>query len=76
MRCPAMPEAPSTKNLNLLHRLVLAALEGQLHILGGLDLLDRAGDVQALGVVGGVGLVGLRLDLPLDEELMWLMWLY
>lgn len=49
---------------------MLAALEGQLDVLGGLDLGDGALHVEPLGVVGGVGLVGLRLDLPLDEELV------
>lgn len=49
---------------------MLAALEGQLHVLGGLDLLHRAGHVQAGRVVGGVGLVGLGLDVALHHELV------
>ena len=47
---------------------MLAALEGELHVLGGLDLLHGAGDVQSLGVVGGVGLVRLGPHVALDEE--------
>lgn len=49
---------------------MLAALEGQLHVLGGLDLGDGALDVEPLGVVGGVGLVGLGLHLAVDDELV------
>lgn len=49
---------------------MLAALEGQLHVLGGLDLGDGALHVEPLGVVGGVGLVGLGLHLAVDDELV------
>lgn len=49
---------------------MLAALQGQLHVLGGLDLGDGALDVEPLGVVGGVGLVGLGLHLAVDDELV------
>ena len=49
---------------------MLAALEGQLHVLGGLDLGDGALDVEALGVVRGVGLVRLGLDVALHHELV------
>ena len=49
---------------------MLAALEGQLHVLCGLDLGDGAGHVEPLGVVGGVGLVGLGLHLAVDDELV------
>ena len=49
---------------------MLAALECQLHVLGGLDLGDGALHVEPLGVVGGVGLVGLGLHLAVDDELV------
>ena len=49
---------------------MLAALERQLHVLGGLDLGDGALHVEPLGVVGGVGLVGLGLNLAVDDELV------
>ena len=49
---------------------MLAALECQLHVLGGLDLGDGALHVEPLGVVGGVGLVCLGLDLAVDDELV------
>lgn len=49
---------------------MLAALERQLHVLGGLDLGDGALHVEPLGVVGGVGLVGLGLHLAVDDELV------
>ena len=49
---------------------MLAGLEGQLHVLGGLDLGDGALHVEPLGVVGGVGLVGLGLHLAVDDELV------
>ena len=49
---------------------MLAALQGQLHVLGGLDLGDGARHVEPLGVVGGVGLVGLGLHLAVDDELV------
>ena len=49
---------------------MLAALERQLHVLGGLDLGDGALNVEPLGVVGGVGLVGLGLNLAVDDELV------
>ena len=49
---------------------MLAALQGQLHVLGGLDLGDGARNVEPLGVVGGVGLVGLGLHLAVHDELV------
>ena len=49
---------------------MLAALQGQLHVLGGLDLGDGALHVEPLGVVGGVGLVGLGLHLAVHDELV------
>ena len=49
---------------------MLAALECQLHVLGGLDLGDGALHVEPLGVVGGVGLVGLGLHLAVHDELV------
>lgn len=49
---------------------MLAALERQLHVLGGLDLGDGAGHVETLRVVGGVGLVGLGLHLAVHDELV------
>ena len=49
---------------------MLAALERQLHVLGGLDLGDGARHVEPLGVVGGVGLVGLGLHLAVHDELV------
>ena len=49
---------------------MLAALERQLHVLGGLDLGDGALHVEPLGVVGGVGLVCLGLHLAVDDELV------
>lgn len=49
---------------------MLAALQGQLHVLGGLDLGDGALHVEPLGVVGGVGLVGLCLHLAVHDELV------
>lgn len=49
---------------------MLAALQGQLHILGGLDLGNGALHVEPLGVVGGIGLVGLGLDLAVHDELV------
>ena len=49
---------------------MLAALQGQLHILGGLDLGDGSGHVEPLGVVRGVGLVGLGLHLAVHDELV------
>ena len=49
---------------------MLAALERQLHVLGGLDLGDGALHVEPLGVVGGVGLVGLGLNLAVHDELV------
>ena len=65
-------EAPGAgdEDAHPLHRLVLAALECQLHVLGGLDLGDGALHVEPLGVVGGVGLVGLGLHLAVDDELV------
>lgn len=47
---------------------MLAALESQLHVLGGLDLLHGAGNIKSLGIMGGVGLVSLGLHITLDEE--------
>lgn len=67
---PTKPLAPVTRTRTLLHRLVLAALECQLHVLGGLDLGDGARNVETLRVVGGVGLVGLGLHLAVDDELV------
>lgn len=49
---------------------MLAALQGQLHVLGGLDLGDGALHVEPLGVVARVGLVGLGLHLAVDDELV------
>lgn len=49
---------------------MLAALQGKLHVLGGLDLGDGALHVEPLGVVGGVGLVGLGLHLAVHDELV------
>ena len=49
---------------------MLAALECQLHVLGGLDLGDGALHVEPLGVVGGVGLVCLGLHLAVHDELV------
>lgn len=49
---------------------MLAALQGQLHVLGGLDLGDGTLHVETLRVVGGVGLVGLGLHLAVDDELV------
>ena len=49
---------------------MLAALERQLHVLGGLDLCDGALHVEPLGVVARVGLVGLGLHLAVDDELV------
>lgn len=49
---------------------MLAALQGQLHVLGGLDLGDGALNVEPLGVVGGVGLVCLGLNLAVHDELV------
>ena len=49
---------------------MLAALERQLHVLGGLDLGDGARHVEPLGVVGGIGLVGLGLHLAVHDELV------
>ena len=48
---------------------MLATLKRQLHVLGGLDLLHGAGDVQSLGVVGGVGLVRLGPDVASTKKL-------
>ncbi len=47
---------------------MLAALESQLHVLGGLDLLHGTGNIKSLRIVGGVGLVSLGLHITLDEE--------
>lgn len=49
---------------------MLAALERQLHVLGGLDLGDGALHVETLRVVGGVGLIGLGLHLAVHDELV------
>ena len=67
---PTKPLAPVTRTRTLLHRLVLAALQGQLHVLCGLDLGDGALHVEPLGVVGGIGLVGLSLNLAVHDELV------
>lgn len=47
---------------------MLATLERKLHVLGGLDLLHGAGDIKALSIVRGVGLVSLGLHIALNEE--------
>ena len=67
---PTKPLAPVTRTRTLLHRLVLAALQGKLHVLGGLDLGDGALHVEPLGVVARVGLVCLGLHLAVHDELV------
>lgn len=49
---------------------MFAALERELHVLGGLDLLDRARDVETTGVMAGVCLVCLCLNLTVDDKLV------
>lgn len=49
---------------------MLAALECQLHVLGGLDLGDGALHVEPLGVVARVGLVSLGLNIAVHDELV------
>ena len=61
---------PSYENLHLLHRLILATLKSQLHVLGGFDFLHRARDIKPLGVVARVGLVGLGLYFAINHELI------
>ena len=61
---------PGYEDLHLLHRLMLAALEGQLHVFGGFDFLHRARDIEPLGVVARVGFVGLGLHFAVNHELI------
>ena len=47
---------------------MLAALERQLHVLGGLNLLHGTRDIKSLSIVRGIGLVSLGLHIALNEE--------